>query len=438
MKVGQYVYAARAAFLATVLCLFSANLFAQTTTFTYQGRLTDRTLPANGTYNFAFRLFGVASGGTQISPDIERFGVPVTNGIFTVDLDFGPVYFASGNARYLEVAVTNGGPFIPLAPRQAITSAPYSIRSMNAGTADSLSAACVYCISSAQISGVEGGRITGTVILPVNGLQVGTNQLATSGGNVGIGTELPSAKLHVVAPAGNSAVILPNDAIGRAEIFDEPGVASIKSSSAVTLDGTVQTLLTRDITVPTAGFVLAIGTVEAVITHSTGTASNAQFGVSETTGFPLNQDLDLNLPVGAPSGTYQFPVTVHGLFSVTAGANTINFLGQKTVTSPNVSVNDLQLTLLFVPTAYGIIAPTLAGAEPASTSKDVSVISKVRIPQTSVEPQSAKTQQDQIDRLQRELKDQVEKSRTVYEKVDALTKLLCAQNPQAGICKEKK
>jgi hypothetical protein len=44
--------------------------FAQTTTFTYQGKLTDGATAANGTYQFQFKLFDAASGGNQIGQTI--------------------------------------------------------------------------------------------------------------------------------------------------------------------------------------------------------------------------------------------------------------------------------------------------------------------------------------------------------------------------------
>ena len=45
---------------------------------------------------------------------------------------------------------------------------------------------------------VTGDTMTGSLILPSNGLVAGTNQLVLSGGNVGIGFPSPSEKLHVV------------------------------------------------------------------------------------------------------------------------------------------------------------------------------------------------------------------------------------------------
>jgi hypothetical protein len=54
--------------------------------------------------------------------------VGVTNGLFNTTLDFGPGVFG-GDARWLDIAVrTNGGSaFTPLAPRQALTAAPYAL-----------------------------------------------------------------------------------------------------------------------------------------------------------------------------------------------------------------------------------------------------------------------------------------------------------------------
>jgi hypothetical protein len=46
-----------------------------------------------------------------------------------------------------------------------------------------------------------GDTMTGTLNLPSNGLAVGTDQLVVSGGNVGIGTDNPEAKLQVVSNA---------------------------------------------------------------------------------------------------------------------------------------------------------------------------------------------------------------------------------------------
>ncbi|MEI6341327.1 MAG: hypothetical protein WCR07_05175 [Verrucomicrobiota bacterium] len=105
--------------------------------FTYQGRLTDGTAPANGSYDLRFRVFGALSGGTQVGPDVAVSPVSVTNGLFTVSLEFGNGVF-TGADRWLEIAARTAGDtnaHVVLAPRQPITAVPYAMFSF-AGTGD--------------------------------------------------------------------------------------------------------------------------------------------------------------------------------------------------------------------------------------------------------------------------------------------------------------
>src|SRR6185295_3780899 len=82
--------------LLIAIFLMSANsvVRAQTTTFTYQGRLTDGGTPATGNYDLQFALFDSASSGGQIGSTQTVPSVPVSSGIFTVSLDFGAGAFS--------------------------------------------------------------------------------------------------------------------------------------------------------------------------------------------------------------------------------------------------------------------------------------------------------------------------------------------------------
>jgi len=98
-----------------------------TTAFTYQGLLQDGGSPANGAYDLQFKLFDAASGGVQVGSTLTQNDVAVSNGLFTVQLDFGSVF--DGNERYLETAVRPGsstGSYTTLTPRQPLTAAPYA------------------------------------------------------------------------------------------------------------------------------------------------------------------------------------------------------------------------------------------------------------------------------------------------------------------------
>ncbi len=117
-----------------LLVVFNSHLtplHAQGTAFTYQGRLDAAGSPANGIYDLQFALFDAASGGTQQSGTWTQLTQGVTNGLFTVELDFGS--FFPGASRWLEIGVrTNGGSsFTTLTPRQKFTATPYAITAGN-------------------------------------------------------------------------------------------------------------------------------------------------------------------------------------------------------------------------------------------------------------------------------------------------------------------
>jgi hypothetical protein len=162
--------------LLIALILLSANsvVLAQTTTFTYQGRLTDGGTPANGIYDLQFALFDSASSGGQIGSSQTVPSVSVSGGIFSVSLDFGAGAFSGAN-RFLEISarLSGGGSFTLLAPRQQITATPYAVRSLLTNAADALTGACVGCVQDANINGVAGSKLNGTI--PVAGVPAGSS-----------------------------------------------------------------------------------------------------------------------------------------------------------------------------------------------------------------------------------------------------------------------
>ena len=98
--------------------------------FTYQGRLDAGGFPADGSFDFEFVLTD-AMGGTVAGP-ICLDDIPVSDGLFTVVLDFGGVF--SGDERSLALSVRaggdgscgSGGPFTPLVAPQVLTPTPYA------------------------------------------------------------------------------------------------------------------------------------------------------------------------------------------------------------------------------------------------------------------------------------------------------------------------
>src|SRR5215471_11202890 len=124
--------------LARLICcclLFSlltshfSLLFAQGTAFSYQGRLNTNGTPATGNFDLRFTIYDSTNlPGTIIAGPLTNSTVGVTNGLFTVQLDFGSSPF-SGAARWLDIAVrsNSSAAFSVLSPRQPLSPIPYAI-----------------------------------------------------------------------------------------------------------------------------------------------------------------------------------------------------------------------------------------------------------------------------------------------------------------------
>jgi len=116
--------------LAASTGLFSSADLAlgQGTAFTYQGRLSYSGQPASGSFDLTFSLFNTNTNGIAIVGPITNTGVMPSNGIFTVNLDFGRGTF-NGADSWLEIGARPSGnsQFTILSPRQPILSAPYAM-----------------------------------------------------------------------------------------------------------------------------------------------------------------------------------------------------------------------------------------------------------------------------------------------------------------------
>jgi hypothetical protein len=173
--------------LTTILFLASAVL-AQTASFTFQGKLNDGGIAANGTYQFQFKLFD--ANGVQVGQTLSDIPATVTNGIFAANLDFGANSF-DGAARFIEIGVRQNGsaqPYTILNPRQAITATPYAVKSLKSEQA-------TVADNSLNLGGIAANQYVQTIDsrlsddrnpLPnsPNYIQNGTSQQALSNFNV--------------------------------------------------------------------------------------------------------------------------------------------------------------------------------------------------------------------------------------------------------------
>jgi hypothetical protein len=194
--------------ILVMLAVSHTPSYSQGTTFTYQGRLNDGVGTASGSYDLRFAIFDAATNGVQQGTTLTNAATAVSNGLFTLTLNFGNQF--NGAGRWLEISArTNGGgAYTTLSPRQQITPSPYAITASNAVTAITATSAtsATSANTATNFSGALAGNVTGpqsaTVVASIGGV---------SAANVASGANAANA-----ATAANTAnTIVKRDASGN-------------------------------------------------------------------------------------------------------------------------------------------------------------------------------------------------------------------------------
>lgn len=141
MQVNQSAASCSRLFAALALLAIAATAFAepQLPDFTYQGRLTQNGVPANGSFDFTFELFDAQTDGQQVGAPIIENDFPVSDGLFTVALAFQGAF--TGEQRWLQVSVEGQA----LLPRQPVSTTPVALYAL-----------------SGNINGPAGGDLVGS------------------------------------------------------------------------------------------------------------------------------------------------------------------------------------------------------------------------------------------------------------------------------------
>jgi hypothetical protein len=205
------------------LLLVTCSAFAQGTAFTYQGPLTDGGNPADAIYDMQFKLFDTldVGTGTQQGEDVTNPTVQITNGIFAVALDFGATVF-DGSPRFLEISIHPAGsadPYTVLAPRQPLTSSPYSVRTLSAQQAD-------VALDSAKLGGLDASEYVTTSSVGNSFIKNDAAQQTTASFNIdGSGTVGSTLMVNGRAGIGTSPTT------GKLQVLGEPDVPGVYSVS---------------------------------------------------------------------------------------------------------------------------------------------------------------------------------------------------------------
>ncbi len=215
--------------LATALLFATAsNLPAQGTAFFYQGRLNDSGAPANASYDFRFAVYDAATNGNRISIYQTNAAVPVSNGLFTATLDFGPGVFngtPNGSNDWLDLGVRAVGAanFATLAPRQPILPVPYAQFATSASNLLGRVPSALF--SGTYSNGVNFSNGTNIFVGVFSGKGIGLTNLNAS--NVSTGT-LADARL-----SANVDLLNANQTLTGAKTF-----SAATALSSVTVSGT--------------------------------------------------------------------------------------------------------------------------------------------------------------------------------------------------------
>lgn len=170
---------------ALALCIaVSCAQAAPAAAFTYQGKLTDAAgQPLSGAYDMSFKLFDAATNGSQIGSTVSLAGVNVSDGLFTVILDFGlPVF--DGRRLWLETSIGTQ----VLSPRTELTAVPVAAHALT--VADSSVGSSSLANSAVTNAKLASGSVTadkiaaGQVVKSINGLK--DNVMLSAGEGVSI------------------------------------------------------------------------------------------------------------------------------------------------------------------------------------------------------------------------------------------------------------
>ncbi|MBX3315363.1 MAG: hypothetical protein KF902_00715 [Phycisphaeraceae bacterium] len=216
------------------------------------------------------------------------------------------------------------------------------------------------------------------------------------------GTSLIELSTHTT---GDSSVVLPVDAVNSMEILNEPGLAHNQSGS-ILLTSTNSSVISRSITVPAPGYVLVLANGDIALNHTLGTGTFVEWYIDNVAGGTGSgfDDMLFALPANAPTGTYNSGAAAHAVFTLNSAGTFTYHLNMRRGTSGTATLFDVQFTVIYFPTAYGTVNPSLTGDD-FRGSPHLGNNGPARMPQTPAEiiAERSQSKADDLARVQSEL-----------------------------------
>lgn len=209
------------------------------------------------------------------------------------------------------------------------------------------------------------------------------------------------------ASTGNDAVQLTGNAVSSAEMLNEPGIANVQGGF-IAIPTSPSSVMSRSITVPAAGFVVALLDGDTGASHVAGSGnSSVSWYIDDVAGGTGSGEDDMLwfLPSASPTGTYDFATSSHAVFAVPGpGTYTYHVNMDRSANLVTAFLFDGQFTLMYFPTAYGTTDPSLTGPTMRGTPTGNSGMA-IRGPQTPAEiaAERAQSQGSNMARVQAEM-----------------------------------
>lgn len=338
----------KAAILIAGLLLLSAisrSYVAAANLLHYQGRLTaggDTPVP-DGSYNVNFALYADSLSGAVLWE--ETATIETNNGLFSHALGSAAALpaglFVEQDTLFMEITVEDE----VVAPRSRLVGVPYTLSAAGLGVRRENGALAMRTTPDGHALALY--DTSGNVTAQLHGDDAGELVLTD-----------PSGPLTIEMRAnltGDDAVVLPESAISTDEMYNEPGLASTTYSAGVTLvTGVMNDLVTLDIAIPTAGYIVVQGKCYLRLSGTTG-PNTALVQIDENEGggsqFPYYQEAGLGGYVNTDVNF--FPVFVSRVYYRQAGVHTFRMEGRANHPPPAVAVSwDHVLAATFFPTSY--------------------------------------------------------------------------------------
>ncbi len=182
-----------------------------------------------------------AVAGPLLFDGIYFSPIQVTNGLFSAELDFGAGALQLG--QWLEIEVrsphdpTDSGPYTTLTPRQRITAAPFalSVPGLASNEAGVEVDGNVHALGNIAASAYTSNS---PFIIKVNPLDMECARFEDQHCYLGLGTQNPQARLHIGGVAGVDGIMFPDGSmqtsaagLGGGDGFWSPGGANIYNNN---------------------------------------------------------------------------------------------------------------------------------------------------------------------------------------------------------------